>query len=300
MGKAISTESLLYGSDSALINQVFQPKLLSMLNLAGFGMIAWDETSYTPSLPWRYHSTGLPVFDNNLRALSQKITSHSLLAHIRGVPMDGTASINEQNLHPFSFPSATVAMAHNGDLAHFEKIRYALLPYIRKEILPLIRGDTDSEWIYALLMSQFDDIAAAPCAEEICEAVERTLAIIRNLREKASIDTASSINLFISSPNALVAVRYSFDYGCYPLTDKEPDQQACIDYLSLWFTLGSDYAEHDGEWKMIGGKEETESIIVSSEPLSADTSTWVEVPEYHLLLVDRRESGLHSRLISID
>jgi glutamine amidotransferase len=34
---------------------------------------------------------------------------------------------------------------------------------------------------------------------------------------------------------------------------------------------------------MIGGSEGADSILVASEPLTRDTSAWVEVPEYSML-----------------
>ena len=36
---------------------------------------------------------------------------------------------------------------------------------------------------------------------------------------------------------------------------------------------------------MVGGASRSDSVIVSSEPLTRDVSTWVEVPEYSLLAV---------------
>ena len=282
------------------MNQVFQPKMLAMLNLAGFGMVAWDTGSPEPDSPWRYHSTGLPVFDRNLRAISSKIQCNNLLAHIRGVPLDGSASISEQNLHPFIFPGMTLAMAHNGNLYDFPAMRYALLPHIRKETLSLVRGDTDSEWMYALLMSRFEEPTALHTSAEIALAVQEMLEILRQVRAGHNIDISSSINLFISNPNCLVAARFTFDYGCYPLLEQEEVQQGCVDYLSLWFTQGSNYACHGGEWKMVGGREAADAIIVASEPLSVDTSTWAEVPEYHLLAVEQIGDRVETELIALE
>jgi predicted glutamine amidotransferase len=56
-----------------------------------------------------------------------------------------------------------------------------------------------------------------------------------------------------------------------------------LTYLSLWYTAGRDYGLHDGEWKMIGGSDGADSILVASEPLTRDTAAWVEVPEYSML-----------------
>ncbi|MBL0122140.1 MAG: hypothetical protein IPP88_05215 [Betaproteobacteria bacterium] len=43
---------------------------------------------------------------------------------------------------------------------------------------------------------------------------------------------------------------------------------------------------NEGEWRMTGGAANADSIIVASEPLTKDTSTWVEVPEYSALHVE--------------
>ena len=59
--------------------------------------------------------------------------------------------------------------------------------------------------------------------------------------------------------------------------------EANLSYLSLWYTAGRDYALHGGEWKMTGGIEQADSILVASEPLTRDTNAWVEVPEYSMM-----------------
>jgi len=300
LGQPVPVEYLLYGSDSSLVNQVFHPKLLSMLNLAGFGMVAWDRESLEPDVPWQYHSTKLPVFDQNLRSVSRKIRCNSLLAHIRGVPLNSSAAISEQNLHPFVFPEVSLTMAHNGDLYDFSVMRYALIPHIRDEFLQRLSGNTDSEWLYALLMSRFDDPAALHSAADIADAVQHMLNILREVRKGHGIEISSSVNLFISNPNCIVAVRFTFDYGCYPLLEQGEVHQGCVDYLSLWFTRGSDYACHGGEWKMVGGRDAADAVIVASEPLSLDTSTWVEVPEYHLLAVEKHGNKIDTKLIALE
>ena len=59
--------------------------------------------------------------------------------------------------------------------------------------------------------------------------------------------------------------------------------EANLAYLSLWYTAGRDYGLHDGEWKMTGGVENADSILIASEPLTRDTAAWVEVPEYGMM-----------------
>jgi glutamine amidotransferase len=111
---------------------------------------------------------------------------------------------------------------------------------------------------------------------------------LREARAELGIATSSSLNLFIANGSQLAAVRYCFDYGCYRTEDPAAVHEANLAYLSLWYTLGRDYALHDGEWKMTGGAEQASSIIVASEPLTRDTSSWVELPEYGALFAEVR------------
>jgi len=281
LGHPVLLDDLLYKPDNSLVRQSYDPKMMRMLNLAGFGMAAWDGQSHDPKNPFTYRTPSLPIFDQNLRDLAQKICATALIAHIRGVPYTEGSTVASQNLHPFRFKGFRLAMAHNGDLWSFPDMKFHLLQHIHPGIAQSIQGTTDSEWIYAVLMSQFKDPTADVGVSEITRAVERTLTLIAEVRQKLGIHVASPVNLFISNGNDLVATRYTFDYGCYP------DDPAAVNltYPTLWYTFGSDYGYHDGEWKMRGGPGNFDSVLLASEPLTQDVSTWLEVPEYSLLSV---------------
>ena len=45
LGTPVLLDELMYRPDSSLIRQAYNPKMLRMLNLAGFGMVAWDDSS---------------------------------------------------------------------------------------------------------------------------------------------------------------------------------------------------------------------------------------------------------------
>jgi glutamine amidotransferase len=281
LGSPISLNDLLYSPDSSLIKQSYESKMLDMLNLAGFGLTAWDQNSVNPELPVSYKTTDIPVFDSNLHSLSEKVRTHCLLAHVRGVQLNHEAQIGMQNLHPFAYKGTSMVMAHNGDLAGFREMRYDLLEYIKPAIASQISGSTDSEFMYALFLSQFDDPGQHQDPLDIVDAVSKSMEIIRKVRDRVGINISSSTNLFIADGQNLVAIRFTFDFGCYGPKFHE----ANLSYLSLWFTFGSEYGYRDGEWKMIGGRESSDSIIVSSEPLTLETSTWLELPEYSALYV---------------
>jgi predicted glutamine amidotransferase len=283
LGEPVLLDNLLYQPDSALIRQATMPRMLHMLNLAGFGLRAWDPGSRNGGKPWSYASTALPVFDRNLKNLAEKVEAGVVLAHVRGVAYSTSADISLANVHPFQFPGVPLAMAHNGDLARFAELKPALAAHVPAGIARHIRGTTDSEWIYALILAGLRDPSAVPAGDELVEAIARALAIIRQERDRLGIDVSSSVNLFLADGTQVAAVRYCFDFGRYATQDPERVHEANLSFLSLWYTLGHDYGLHDGEWKMTGGAEAATSILVASEPLTRDVASWVEVPEYSIL-----------------
>jgi glutamine amidotransferase len=254
-----------------------------MLNLAGFGMRAWDPASHDPSQPYTYASEKLPVFDRNLKNLATKVAAGCVLAHVRGVAYSTQVEISLQNVHPFQFAGVPVTLAHNGDLARFAELRPRLAARVRPELLRHVRGTTDSEWIYALLLSQLADPYRHPGGEELVGAMRTTLSIIQQERAALGIDTSSSANLFVTDGRQVAAARYCFDFGRYSTADPTRLHEANMNYLSLWYTAGRGYGLNEGEWKMTGGAANADSIIIASEPLTRDVGSWVEVPEYSIL-----------------
>jgi len=288
LGQPVLLDNLLYQPDSALIRQSYMPKMLHMLNLAGFGLRAWDPASANPEQAYSYYSQSLPVFDRNLQNLAHKIRPSCVLAHVRGVAYSTRVEISLQNVHPFHFADIPLVLAHNGDLADFARMKPLLLEHIKPEFLAQIHGTTDSEWIYALLVSQLADPRSTLEENAVFDAIQNTLRIIREVRARLGVALSSSVNLFIANGAQLAAVRYCFDFGCYRTEEPSRVHEANLNFLSLWYTLGRDYALHDGEWKMTGGAENADSIIVASEPLTKDTSAWVELPEYGALFAEIR------------
>ncbi len=43
LGEPILLDELLYQPDSSLVKQSYMPRMLRMLNLVGFGMVAWER-----------------------------------------------------------------------------------------------------------------------------------------------------------------------------------------------------------------------------------------------------------------
>lgn len=296
LGDPLPLRRVLFETDSNLVQQTYRPRMMhTFLNLAGFGMAAWEPGSNHPQEPFVYRTSTFPGYDRNLRGLAAKLEPTCVIAHVRGTTFGEHEVVTGSNLHPFRFPGARLALAHNGHLRDFRRMRYALLPHVRPELAQRIEGTTDSEWVYALVLSQLEDPWAAPGAGEIAEAVVRTLRLLRAVREQEGIDVSSPVNLFLSTGESLVVTRFSFDYGWYPPEDAMLETD--LPYVSLWYTIGGTYDEHDGEVRMAG--DGMRSLLVASEPLTVDTSTWLELPEYAMLVARRTPDGLDHEVLDL-
>jgi glutamine amidotransferase len=284
LGEPVLLDDLLFRPDSSLVNQAYMPKMLHMLNLAGFGMMAWDRAGAAPDAPHRYHSVALPIFDRNLKSLATKVKAECVVAHVRGVAYSTTVNVSEQNTHPFRFDGCTVAMAHNGDIYRIGEMKPTLTAHIKPEFQRQIAGSTDSEWVYALLLSQLPDPMREPEGDELPDAVARTVDILRAARTAHGIDISSSCNLFVATGKQVLGLRHCFDFGRYRTGSPDQVHEANMAFLSMWFTTGRDFGLRDGEWQMAGGGEDVpHAIMVASEPLSSNTSSWLEVPEYGMV-----------------
>src|SRR4051795_4805885 len=298
LGEPISLGHVLYETDSSLVRQSYSPRMMeTYLNLAGFGVVAWDPHSVRARDPFAYRATTLPLFDRNLRNLAAKLAPTCMIAHVRGVTYSEREMVSETNLHPFRFHDAAVVLAHNGHLREFGRMRYDLVEHIRPDLVRNISGTTDSEWIYALVLSQLDDPYGVPETRELADATANALRILRRVRAAHGIDTSSPVNLCVSTGRALVATRFSFDYGWYPREDEMLETD--LPFVSLWYAIGGEYTVRDDAWRMSAG-EPPRSVIIASEPLTTDSSTWLEVPEYSMLTAELVPGGLEFETRDLD
>jgi glutamine amidotransferase len=298
LGGPISLGHVLYDTDSSLVRQSYSPRMMeTFLNLAGFGMTAWDPHSVRADVPFTYRATQLPAFDRNLRSLAGKLAPTCFIAHVRGVTNSGHEMVAETNLHPFRFRDAGVALAHNGHLREFGRMRYDLVRHIHPEVAQNIQGTTDSEWIYALVLSQLDDPFGRPQTRELADAAAAALRLLRELRGRHGIDTSSPVNLFLATGDTLVATRFSFDYGWYP--EEDVLLETDLPYCSLWYTVGGEYVQRDGSFAM-AASDAPRSLLIASEPLTVDTSSWLEVPEYSMITAALTPDGLEFETLDLD
>ena len=290
LGSPVLIDELLFSADVSLVGQATAPRMMQLLNLGGFGLAAWDGSSPDPSRPYTYRTAAVPMFDRNLKSLASKVHASALLAHVRGVVYDPSERVGVQQVHPFLFDGAAFALAMNGDLFGFTRMRYDLLEHIPAALTSRIEGTTDSEWFYALALAQLDDPFGPCVASEMAAAARRALEIVREIRERREIDTQSPINLVLSDGRSLIATRFVYDYGWYPRDNSFFAAEREYDYTTLYYAAGVS-ERWSGRHSRAQLEGPASSLLLASEPLSAEGSGWMRVPEYSMLIGGPGDDG---------
>lgn len=274
LGPAIRMSALVTEPKNSLIHQSFESQEREEpLNGDGFG-VAWytHEDSAEPGL---FRSI-TPAWNNpNLHSIARAVKSHCILAHVRAATQ--VRSVSESNCHPFVH--GPYAFMHNGDLAGFARYRRALLAQLSDQAFDAIRGGTDSEHLFAMLVDELARHASLPPLERLARSLERAVQGALSLAALHAPDEASTLNLALSDGRAAVALRFT--------TDRSYAGE------SLHLHRGRRYVCEDGMCRMLAPEDGAAgAVIVASERLSDDPG-WEMVPRDHMVLVsEQREVSL--------
>jgi glutamine amidotransferase len=271
-GTSIVIDQLLYQPKNSLINQSFNAKEIEEpLNGDGFG-IGWYVPEVTHE-PVTFVSVNPAWSNRNLRNLAPKIKTECLIAHVRAASV---GEVSESNCHPFQYKN--ILMAHNGGVEEFSKIKRHLRSPLNDELYNWIKGQTDSEHIFASLLNHLHTNHNSITPDTVADSFELTFRNIKHLMTKYDIREAAYLNMVFTDGNFLVATRYVSD-------DKE-------DPLTLYHSEGSRYVVEDGITRLEAPKDDDQAVMVVSEKLSDDNG-WTMIPPNHFVIV---ESSLNVRV----
>jgi len=263
-GAPILMDKLLYQPKNSLINQSFNAKELDEpLNGDGFG-VGW----YVPELgidPAVFVSVN-PAWNNrNLRYLSPKIESPCIIAHVRAASV---GDVSESNCHPFHYKN--MLMMHNGGIEEFAKIKRSIRDRLSDEMYNWIKGQTDSEHIYALFLDKYIKLGAMG-PEAMVTAMESTIAEIEIMKVEHDMQDASYLNLCITDGKSVVAFRYVSENADDPLT--------------LYYSAGSKYVCEDGVCHMVDASDQDHSAMIVSEKLTDLKDDWKLIPKNYTIMI---------------
>jgi glutamine amidotransferase len=265
MGTPIIIDKLLYQPKNSLVNQSINAKELEEpLNGDGFG-IGWyvRDLNFEPVTFVSVH----PAWSNrNLRNLAPKIQTDCFIAHVRAASV---GEVSESNCHPFQYKN--ILMMHNGGVEQFGNIKRKIREPLTDELYNWIKGQTDSEHIFAYLLNSLFKNHKTLSAEAVVDAFEDTFKYLKQLMAENGIKEEAYLNMVVTNGLFVVGTRYCTDPKEEPLT--------------LYHSEGSRYVVEDGVTHMMAPADNDHAVLIVSEKLS-DDKDWTLIPANHFVIVE--------------
>lgn len=241
----------------------------------GFGIGWYDQTiGNTPGI---FKSIQPAWNDENLHHLTSKMRSKCFVGHVRASTV---GNVNTFNCHPFSYQE--FLFAHNGTIRNFDRMRRKILGSLSNPFFEMIRGQTDSEYFFALVMDILHQNSNHARLNTIVESVILAIDKINKIQKKFPDNSFSRLNTVLTDGKCIVATRYT--------SSKHEDP------LSLYYTTGDHINIHDTGRLMNSTQAQPGAILIASEPLSNFSPEWKAVPTNHLLAVDE---NLHIKSMAL-
>ncbi|MDH4091236.1 MAG: class II glutamine amidotransferase [Cyclobacteriaceae bacterium] len=265
MGSPIIIDKLLYQPKNSLVNQSISAKEIEEpLNGDGFG-IGW----YAPEVndePVAFVSVNPAWSNRNLRNLAPKVRTPCFVAHVRAASV---GEVSESNCHPFQYKN--LLMMHNGGIENFSAIKRKLREHLTDHLYNWIKGQTDSEHIFAYLISYLQNMGQGVNAESLMEAFENTFSSLKILMHENGINEPAYLNMVVTDGSLIVGTRYVTSPTEEPLT--------------LYHSEGSKYVVEDGITQLVAQENDDNAVLVVSEKLT-DDKDWTLIPANHFVIVD--------------
>lgn len=251
LGAPIFLDELVYTPAHSLIHQsLHATEAKTETNGDGFGL-GWYGARSEPGV---YHEVFPAWSDQNLRSLCAQISSGMFFAHVRA--STGTA-LSRANCHPFRHDNSL--FMHNGQIGGYRHLKRQIEASLPDSLYDHRLGTTDSEALFLLALA--NGLSAAPVS-----AMEKTLAQVQSMLEKAGIREA---------------LRFT---SCY--TDGE----------TLWAYRWSS----DGKPPTLYYRQEEAGVLVVSEPIDERPQGWHAVPKNSVLRVDAQGVQIESLSVQVE
>jgi len=270
LGPQITLGKLVTEPSNSIVHQSFHShERIEPLNGDGFG-VAWYAREQSPE-PAVFRAI-TPAWNNdNLRSMARVTRSGCILAHVRAATQG--FGVYQVNTHPFTH--GRWSFMHNGNVAEFGKIRQSIVRDLSPEVFAGIRGMTDSEHVFALLLERLRQHPEGIDTETLATELEATIHDVVERSRHHGSSGCILLNLVVCDGERAVVSRF---------IEGEPEYAN-----SLYVNHGRRYECEGGVCKMLDAGPEGHAVIVASEPLSQEPG-WHRVQPNQMVLVHRDRS----------
>ena len=266
-GDKTDLKSILWTPTNSIFKQTFKkpytPFLTKLnkrdhpINVDGFGIVWYDLKK---NQLYMYKNNQTPWSDQNILNLSEYIQSKLIFSHIRAIkPFSQNSIVNYQNCHPFKYEN--FSWMHNGDIKSVINLRRYVFGHCSNAILENIKGNTDSELIFAIFLHHLlrDDCHKKTFPLNILKNVfKKTIQIILELVNKETC----SLNIAFTDGKTIICSRF--------INNNKENPPSL--YYSLIKNTSKKY------------------VIISSEPINTNSEDWKLIPKNHFLIYTSRKN----------
>ncbi len=238
----------------------------------------WGVAYYVDGYPHVIKSVAAAVSDSLFRRVSGIVSSETVLAHLRRATVGELSTINS---HPFQY--GNWIFGHNGQIPNFGEYREALIEKISPMYRRFILGDTDSEVVFYLLISNmacyFDVHRKGAKLEDVISAVRTTVDEVREVTgldcycQKQAEEKEFYLSFVLTNGHLMLAHHGGKELYYSTYKQQCPERDGCPSFSQACEAMtSSGFVNH---------------FIVSSEPLHGE-NVWLQMETGDISAVDWR------------
>lgn len=278
------------------MNQALDPEHYPDLHLAGWGFGAWSEHLLEPEDPFIYRRPMAAFYDDNAGRMIPSLQASTMLAHVRAATYNSKTVMVDENCHPFSFDETPWIIAQNGDLPNWMLLQRELLQHCEDRYLKQMRGTTDTEFLYVLLLSLLD----GDTDKDVQRAIEEMVGLIAKAMKDLDLPALTKLKLAQVSPNRIVGVNVGLGHqgeadpvgDWRKLRESEPgtDDFALSMLLEpMYLLMGRHVPRDDTSYDFEAcDEDEASAAIFASEALTEDGDGWSHVEFGEIVFLENK------------
>ena len=308
IGPEVPLENLLLKPENSLINQTLDPEAHPQLQLAGWGFGIWSEHLLHPEKPFIYRRPSAAFYDDNVEGIIPGLQASTLLAHVRAAAYNAAVVLADENCHPFAYRETPWIVAQNGDLPNWILLQRELLRHCKDTYLEQMRGTTDTEFLYLLLLSLLEDDSD----EGVKRAFEKMLGhIVQAMKDLDLVDLAK-LKMALVSPNRIIGVNFGSGHQGETHPDGDwrelrksgpgTDDFALSMLLEPMYLLTGRHVQDDDTSQGFEAcaVEDATSVMFASEPLTEGDDDWSHLEFGEIVFLERKGDTITKSVSRLD
>jgi predicted glutamine amidotransferase len=265
----------LFGFRSVIQSQVHRSLLEAdnaLCTLSDQHPDGWGVAYYVEGTPHLTRSALTAISDRVFQRVSGVVASETVVAHVRKATQ---GNLSVLNCHPFQH--GRWVFAHNGDIPTFAQHRDRLVSEVSPRLQRYILGETDSEVVFFLILTQLLRYGALSSHFEVPDvvaAVNKAFGMVRDICDPKDPDQKRSLlTCILTDGGTMVGVQGGKELHYSTYKRRCSDRGVCPSLSPACEAPTQDgFVNH---------------LIFSSQPLSGE-NVWHEMAEGDIVGVDVR------------